>query len=379
MPNILDNFFQEGLGKFPEDTRSYEDLPKPEGKPKTPSNFNIEEKLSNISEEEIESIDNDWIDGFSESQLYGNEYIPDEVRDLIDGGVRHLGFDILAFYKSKRDINQFPFPSRWGIFYFKQAIQRVAELIRIEHPGYKNPRKLALGFLRAHEKYHYKFDVWSLSVESAIGRSLYKPLKLAFKHHSIHLVEESLANRDALDWARSPSIGIHEFAEDFMNLQPGAYARFNEPKKELAAELAANLIDLDLSQKARRPELWPWVSGAPKELMRNSLCPEYLIDTSKLSSIISPALIIPKVLKVTESKKFLKRLNPSLSQRWEKTKTKLIKDPSINGLNFKPWHFPAWSVRVTGGDRAHLTPSGDPSLGIWEAVNIGDHKTMGHG
>ena len=82
---------------------------------------------------------------------------------------------------------------------------------------------------------------------------------------------------------------------------------------------------------------------------------------------------------IKQSKKFVKKLNPSLSGRWEKTKVMLIKNPSSNGLNFKPWDLPEWSVKVSKGEQAHLVPNQDSSSGIWEAIKIGDHKFMGHG
>ena len=66
-------------------------------------------------------------------------------------------------------------------------------------------------------------------------------------------------------------------------------------------------------------------------------------------------------------------------EKWENTKTKLIREPGIPGLQFKRWKDAGeWSVRVDDSFRAHLMPV-DPSNGIWEAHKFGPHKAMGHG
>ena len=174
-----------------------------------------------------------------------------------------------------------------------------------------------------------------------------------------------------------------EFAYDFMKLQPGAYARFDEKKFELAAELAANLIDLNLSSMARREDQALWVGNVPDELLRRSLCPEYFVRPCSLNAWINPAWKLPDVRDVIEAKSFSSSLTSkyaSLKDRWDETKRKLIANPALPGLDFKRWDKSTghWSVRINDNFRAHLRPI-SKSSGTWEAEEFGSHKAMGHG
>jgi hypothetical protein len=178
--------------------------------------------------------------------------ISEEERSLLDGGIREVGLDVYAFYKSRRFLHGRPYVGKWGIFYLAHGVDRTAELIADYYPAYGDPKRLAYEFLRAHERFHFRFDMYALSAEAQVGKALYEPLKRAFHHHKVYEVEEALANRDAWDWAKQSRIGLKEFAFEFMKLQPGAYARFDEERATLSSELAANLLDQDLSSSARR-------------------------------------------------------------------------------------------------------------------------------
>ena len=268
-------------------------------------------------------------------------------------------------------------------FILSTAIKRIKEVIEQTYPGYGSPLHLAHQFLREHERFHFKFDLYALSSEAQIGKLLYEPLKLAFRHHRIYQVEEALANRDAWDWAKQKRIGLGELAYDFLKLQPGAYARFDEKKAELSSELAANLLDLSLTRMARRQDQALWIANVPNTFLRKSLCPEYLVYPADLSVWISPAWRLPKVSNITESASFSRLLSSkyaSLKNRWNTTKKKLIQDSGIPGLNFKCWDKSTgqWSVRVSDNFRAHLSPVAN-SPGNWEAQDFGSHKAMGHG
>jgi hypothetical protein len=210
---------------------------------------------------------------------------------------------------------------------------------------------------------------------------LYGPLKQAFRHHRVHQVEEALANRDAWDWAKQARTGLSEFAFDFMKLQPGAYARFDESKFELAGELAANFLDMNFSSMARREDQALWVGNVPDELLRRSLCPEYFVRPSLLTAWINPSWKLPEVSKIIEAPSLSSQLTSkyvSLKRSWEDTKSKLVVNPALPGLQFKPWNKKTghWSVRVNLNFRAHLRPM---SAGVWQADEFGPHKTMGHG
>jgi hypothetical protein len=66
--------------------------------------------------------------------------ISEDEQAIIEGGIRTRGFDALAFYKSRRNQSKTPFPGKWGIFYLRQGLEKIAWEIAIAYPGYKNPR-----------------------------------------------------------------------------------------------------------------------------------------------------------------------------------------------------------------------------------------------
>ena len=306
----------------------------------------------------------------------------DSEAEAIEGGIRQRGFDALAFYKSCRIASARPFPGLWGIFYLKEGLVYIESQIAREYPGYGNPRKLALGLLREHERFHYRADLQTLMFEATLGRSLYLPLRRALRGQRSHFIEEALANRQAWDWSKKGSVGIQEFAFDFMKLQPNAYACFDKPRLRLAAEWAGTVVDQLPPGTVHRPDLAHWVETSPAGLLRASLCPEYVIYPGRLSSWLDPALVLPTVASVEdgdEVSKILKKRFAHLRDKWAATKTKLVENRLLRGLNFKPWpkDGPAhYSVRVDDNFRAHLQHLGD---GRWVAYVLGRHADLGHG
>ena len=308
--------------------------------------------------------------------------ITDEENEIIGGAVRHLGLDTLAFYKSRRFKNIAPFVGKWGIFYFKKGIDYIAKEISTSYPGYGAPTNLAYNFLRAHEFVHYKCDLQTLMFEAVLKRNLYVPLHKALIGRKVHFVEESLANSAALRWAKKKQISIQDFAEDFMNLQPGAYARFLEPNAVLQGEWIANVLDLKPPYCKPRTDIAKWVDAVPNELLRKSLCPEYIIDPKKIKHWLSPALVLPPVKLISDERpvtKVLKGKYRNLEKKWQNTKKKLIENRLSNGLNFKPWKIDGnntYSVKIDISFRAHLRHEG---AGNWSTYILGNHKELGHG
>lgn len=385
MPNSLDRYFKETLRRIPtQPFSSDQDIPRLE----YPEHEGFDPSRCTSDNDSLSTVDNRWKSSVFERLLGDRQQSPfplsNDDRDLLDGGIREVGFDIYAFYyKSRRYVTARPYPGKWGIFYLEHGVARIQELIEATYPGYGSSLWLAYEFLRKHEWFHFKFDLYALSVEAKIGRALYDPLKRAFRHHCIYQVEEALANRDAWEWAKQRRVGLSELAYDFMKLQPAAYARFDERKFDLKGELAANLIDWNLSITARREDQAHWVGNVPEELLRRSLCPEYFVRPSSLTTWINPAWKLPEVRNVIESPSFSSSLTSkyaSLKKRWEDTKIKLIKNPALPGLDFKRWDKKTahWSVRVNDNFRAHLYPI-PKSSGTWEAAEFGPHKAIGHG
>jgi hypothetical protein len=383
MPNLLDRYFEETSRRIPtKPVLSDQDLPRPE----YPEHDGFDPTEHASDNDYLIPVEDRWVVEVATRRVVHQDVpfsISSDDRNLLDGAIREVGFDVYAFYKSRRYVAVRPYPGKWGIFYLEHGVTRVKELIETTYPGYGSSLRLAYDFLREHERFHFKFDLYTLSAESNIGRSLYDPLKRAFRHHRIHQVEEALANREAWDWAKQGRVGLSEFAYDFMKLQPGAYARFEETKFDLAGELAANLLDMNLSRTARREDQALWVGNVPYELLRRSLCPEYFVRPSSLTVWINPAWKLPEVRNVTEApslSRLLASKYASLKETWENTKRKLIDNPALPGLDFKRWDKRTghWSVRVNDNFRAHLRPIPPPS-GTWEADEFGPHKAIGHG
>ena len=167
-----------------------------------------------------------------------------------------------------------------------------------------------------------------------------------------------------------------------MKLQPNAYARFDEPRLQLAAEWAANVLSGLPPGCPGRHDLSHWVEATPPGLMRRSLCPEYVVYPTKLSSWCPPALVLPPVSQIDDGADVVKVLGSRLIHlraQWDKTKEKLLENRLLRGLNFKPWPKDGrdvYSVRVDDNFRAHLKYQGG---GSWNAYVLGPHKALGHG
>ena len=287
----FDEFFEEATKKIPNEYEPIKDIEIDREDIDSLGGELLQEQWDNqriIPLAEVEPEINPWGD------------LNDDDRRLIDGGVRQNGFEIIAFYKSKRFENAPPFRGSWGIYYLKQGLRRVQEHIESD-TSFKAPDSAlkALDFVRAHERFHYKFDLWALTVESATRRNLYKPLKDAFRHFPSLQVEEALANRDAYNWAKSRKNDLSTFAKNFINCQHGAYLRYNEPKVDLLAELGSNLIDQKIGGSRGRYDQTLWYGKLghfePKENLRP---PEYLIVHAKMSALIPSYWSLPKISEI---------------------------------------------------------------------------------
>ena len=333
------------------------------------------------SEDELITIDEiDTMD-----RIYGRRnsgLSSDEDRELFAGGIRHRGMEVLAFYKSKRFINRYPYPGKWGIFYLRPGLFFLTGEIEKMYPGFSNARSLALEFLQMHERFHFIADIQTMLFESTLKVQLYEPIRKAFRGRQSFFVEEALANKRVWEWAKRSTVGIEEFAFDFMSLQPNAYSRFEENRIILASEWAGIIVDQGHPLFSAREDLAHWVEATPKSFLRNSLCPEYLVYPSRLSNWISPAYILPPVREIKDDDRITKLLSGrfmQLKESWESTKSKLLSDSLLSGLDFKPWKKDGrdcCSVRINRNFRAHLRHIGN---GSWHAYVLGSHKELGHG
>lgn len=308
---------------------------------------------------------------------------------LFEHGLREQGIDCLAFYKSKRLLNSEPFKNYWGIFYLEKGIafvkNKIIEFFNGHPPKIENLEADATMLLRQHEHYHFRADMQIKFFELILQKQLYEPFHNRLNKHALKkfFVEEALANRDLVNWAKKNKLG--KFALNFCDLQPHAYSRFYENEKKLKGEWLSNI--LGCNPPASKPLLGisNWADVLPKYFYRKMLCPEYLVNPIKLSEFIDPAWAPPKVNVIVDSAKVKKVLNKKykwLNEQWNQTKNKLILNPYLPGLGFKPWPKEnkngqkAYSVKLTDGFRAHLLHEG---AGKFLAYSIGNHKEMGHG
>jgi len=306
----------------------------------------------------------------------------EQLRNWVEGGIRERGLEALAFYKSPRFKSSGPFPGMWGIFYLGQALEYIAWELGQSCPACRDPRETAYRFLRAHERLHFQADLQILMLEALLKRDLHGPLRRALRRCPSDFVEEALANKRAYEWAKRKKDGVLDYVYDFMSLQPGAYARFEEPRLALAGEWAANVLDLRPPRCAPRSDLAYWVEAAPTDLLKSGRCPEHVVVSAPVETWGMRIVLLPKVHEIVEEADVLKRLASKFSHlvpKWEDTKRKLIENCRLRGLNFKPWPKGGWgvySVRVDRKVRAHLR---DQGRGMWSVIRLGGHTEMGHG
>lgn len=379
MANTIDQIFsqvQESLGNFDPSTHDIPelDLPKDDLNP-----FREEIELGEaVSIDEYEQVVN------AMETIEGQRLPPSlsqENRRLIEGGIREAGLEILAFYKSRRDIDKPPYRGKWGIFYLQDGVDFVAQDIASNYPGYGNTRKLALELLRQHERHHYETDVFALMLESTGKTHLYEPLRFMFRGHRTQSVEEALANRRIWDWAKKQNIGLGDYAFDFMKCQPNAYARFDEPLIQLQSEYVHGLLNKSFGSPVTIHPSARWVVSVPKSLQYRSLCPEYIIYSTDLSRWIPAAFGFPAIVKIDDSENVVQKLMgkyAALKNVWDARKKLLQQNPMAKSLHFRLWDKKSqeWSVNVDGNFRAHLTNNGN---GSWITRDIDNHLKMGHG
>lgn len=384
MTNVVDRLFDQVLSEIAD--AGLEDRPDWPNVPFDEDDNDVLDRPPEVDESSLFPIGDELLgERVADAPLDGRfppVGVPADEKELIEGGIRARGLDALAFYKSRRFMNRRPFPGKWGVFYLKSGLLYVAGEITASYPGYRDPRRLAHQFLLAHEFFHYRCDLQTLMFEAALKRNLYIPLRKALHGRRAQFVEEAMANKAAYEWAKTPSIGLREFAHDFMSLQPGAYARFSERRLDLNGEWLANTLELRPPGSSPRLDIAHWVDASPKDLLRSSLCPQYVVYPNKLSDWLDPALVLPPVSSIAESDEVQKRLSGkyrNLGAKWDGTKAKLLADRTLRGLNFKPWPKDGkdvYSVRIDDGFRAHLRHQGQ---GSWLAYILGPHKELGHG
>jgi len=305
----------------------------------------------------------------------------DDEQSRVDRAIREIGFEAIAFYKSRRFIQQRPFRGKWGIFYLRVGVEHLATRMAHDY-SIGNSLSAAYELLRRHERYHFKADLYTMMLELVRRQQLYVPVRRAFRGRSTLFVEEALANRDVWTYVCNKGGALREFARDWMTIQPGAYARFREYPEYLRAEWAANTLDGNYTSSTHRHDIESWVVAVPDRLDTAAACPEWTIESGACSSLFPPALRMPTVTLIEDSEPVLKKFQKKyrhLQTIWANQKQKMYDNPALRGLDFYPWRVkPLWSLRVNDNFRAHLREQTDVP-GHWITEQFGTHKELGHG
>lgn len=203
---------------------------------------------------------------------------PQDLEDAeeLEASQRELGFEVLAFYSS---FHYAPALKKWGIFYYAEGIRRLTvQLMRRAGLNRPEAERIAWAVLRAHERYHFRFDVGALHEELVLRQPLYLPYAgqvYAATLYSADCVEESLANRALMRinlWsAGEKQACVRQFMHDFCKSGPPGYQDFDRNIAELKQRLVGQL------RTCNRTALWP---GPETEWLAHStrqVCPEYII------------------------------------------------------------------------------------------------------
>lgn len=230
----------------------------------------------------------------------------------IENGILANGMVSLAFYKSIHFLQQKPFQGNWGIFIFDYGISYLSNEIASFYPNRFSKKErdyFAAQILLLHEQFHFLFDSWVISYESATKRHLYKNY-----HHNFYLTyhpqdivfEESLANLHSLH--RIKRYGIYNFVKEFMLSQGGAYSYiFSLRRSEFLQRLASQLFNCGASRVINRflPEHEPFIANLRNEDQYLKQCPIFLVKNANPSIFVDPSICLPTISEI--DKGFLKK------------------------------------------------------------------------
>lgn len=307
------------------------------------------------------------------------------------------GVDALGYYLSFHQVGY-----QWGVYVKWSGVLYLANNFLNACGAPLNYRILAaFHAILSHELFHFATDYMVSQLELFTEEVIWKNAKEFHKNNSPNycLNEEKMANAYVLKAMRSakPALrfkGKQQALKRFVELQPDGYRQSLEVNRgnfgdELAKLANCYLVDSSGSPLTYNPHLlhtgsydWPALFPIyPKVDWR--YCPIHLVDDSERFNLPSGLIqFFGTIDNIKESDTFLKMLKKEskiVQQKWFRTKQKLRSAITV-GLDLKKWPklgADAYSVRVDRSYRAHLKY--DKNLTRWIAVEIGDHKSMGHG
>jgi len=230
----------------------------------------------------------------------------------IENGILASGLEALAFYKSIHHKAAPPFKGKWGIFIFDHALMYLTQEMANFYPKTFTSTELlerAFWLLYSHERFHFRFDCWAISQESATGSPLYENYRNSV-YRSFHpnefIYEESLANLHSLSSVARH--GISKYAKQFMLCQPGAYSNIiGIDRDAFRSKLAAQLFH-GLGQVLgvrRLPEHNQYLANPKNSSLLDRECPVFVVQGVFPSLFVIPSLSLPSVSEI--ERKYLKK------------------------------------------------------------------------
>lgn len=304
----------------------------------------------------------------------------------ISAAIKVRGVDALAWYV--------PFHAtglQWGIYIPLSSIARLA-LLDFEPLKCDLNAKMNLAFqlLHQHELFHFATEYATAQAEILIGKPIYRHGKPKTGNLSYIALEEQLANawsyrtltsRVRRIWNVPGKAAIitkifKAGPKGYRDFQASLeYKTFFDDDCEDLVRLIYGEEGAGLTIKGATDirQLFPLETPG---LWRH--CPLFIFHDEREYGLPELGIsLFPKILTVTESDKFQHRLNKlgaNVQNLWDRTKIKLLKDPSLPGLDLKRWK-ELYSIRLNDNFRAHLSYQPD----LMFAIEIGSHKDLGHG
>ena len=317
-----------------------------------------------------------------------------ELGEEIRQSVLHHGTDALGYYLSFHITGV-----QWGIYI---PVTGIAYLLNNAFKGLQIPlaTKAGLAFkaILSHELFHFATDYAVAQSELTFREPWWLQALNARNTPRYNVIEEKLANAYMLNAFRSTKSAFRAHGKQaalrtFTKKQPLGYSdgwkvRRNDWEREL--EALAHSYGQHGRNGRLHPALWSRASGydwvhsfpiTPRIDWR--YCPIHIVNDSHRLGLPPDWLsILSRLQTIQETPKFMTRLakmGPQVQKAWDRTKGRL-QTHITTGADFKKWPSTGqdvYSVRVNDGVRAHL--KGTPSQPIWTALDIGNHKEMGHG
>ena len=325
-----------------------------------------------------------------------------DLEEKVEALIKVRGIDALGWYVSFHQRKR-----QHGIYL---DVSRVAVLAKNHLTGtglgLAERLEIALEAVLQHELFHFAVDCMAANFELASGSACYWDVKERFRNKAGYFeLEEQQANAFML---RSIQVignkplrrKIIADLETFCAKQPEGYSvgpyyarsrsLFLEECRWLASHFWVANPDYDktISQSGLQSS---YAAALDTLLFYPSVvridrrhCPIFILDEAGLLSKLGVNLdyfgAITNIIETKTFRKALQKLDQRVVTLWERRKSALGSDASLQSLDVKRWRpggDGCFSVRVDGNYRVHLMR--DRLADTWTAIKIGNHKEMGHG